>query len=90
MDELGVEYEREKIWLYNEGARFILLDFWIESASLAVELDGDIHKTQRQYDEGRDKYLRSAGINILRFGNEAVLKTPGAVAEKVRREVENV
>jgi very-short-patch-repair endonuclease len=41
---LGVNPEREKIIL--NGDRWVLLDFYIPSVKLAIELDGAQHRNQ--------------------------------------------
>ena len=62
-----------------------ILDFYCSAAKLAIELDGDQHAQQREYDEARTKFLNRMGIQMLRFWNidlkenlEGVLDTIGA------------
>ena len=51
-----------------------IVDFYVPSAKLAIELDGDMHDAE--YDANRDKYLSSLGVETLRipswyaFGDE--------------------
>ena len=49
-----------------------ILDFYCPSKSVAIEIDGDIHKSRKKYDEYRDDYLKSVGIQTLRFENSEV------------------
>lgn len=51
-----------------------ILDFYCAAQSLAVEVDGGIHRTtdQQRYDLERTEYLHQLGIRVLRFPNEAV------------------
>ncbi len=49
-----------------------IVDFYCHRASLAVELDGGVHQTQREYDADRDRILAELGVRVLRFPNEAV------------------
>ncbi len=37
---------------------------------LGIELDGDIHLEQKEYDQIRDEQLAESGIKIIRFRNE--------------------
>jgi len=45
-------------------------DFYCLEAKLVVELDGEPHHTpaSKQKDEARDAWMRSQGIEVLRFG----------------------
>lgn len=49
-----------------------IVDFYCHRAGLAVELDGGIHASQREYDADRDRTLTASGVRVLRFPNEAV------------------
>ena len=49
-----------------------ILDFYCPACKLAIEIDGDIHKTRKDYDEYRDKYLASIDITTLRFSNDEI------------------
>ena len=47
-------------------------DFVCLSAKLIIELDGEVHDFQRNYDEDRDINLAVSGYKILRFSNNAL------------------
>ena len=51
-----------------------ILDFYIHSAKIAIELDGNQHYTteHKQKDEIRDLNLAGLGITVLRYKNEAI------------------
>ncbi len=49
-----------------------IADFFCHSAKLVVEIDGGIHKDQREYDAERDRILAAHGLRILRFTNAEV------------------
>lgn len=63
------------------GARFVrqfsidgyVMDFYCPKLRIGIELEGEIHKYKKEYDEYRIKYLEAFGIKILRFRNEEVL-----------------
>ena len=65
-----------------------ILDFYCHKCLLAIEIDGDIHKFRKDYDEYRDKYLESIEIKILRFSNEEVLNNTNFVPEKIITELD--
>ena len=52
-----------------DGADFYILDFYCHELKLGIELDGDIHKFQKEYDKYRDNILKEMGISVLRFDN---------------------
>lgn len=48
-----------------------ILDFFCPEASLAIEVDGEIHKDKetKEYDLERSRILAENGIRVLRFWN---------------------
>ena len=51
-----------------------IVDFCAPRKKLIIELDGSQHLEQKEYDEGRTKYLESRGYRVLRFWNNDVVK----------------
>jgi very-short-patch-repair endonuclease len=49
-----------------------IVDFYCHAADLVVELDGEIHVAQQDYDYERDKHLQGLGLHVLRFDNSDV------------------
>lgn len=49
-------------------------DFVCLTAKLIIELDGDIHEFQRDYDEDRDINLAVSGYKVLRFTNDEIFQ----------------
>jgi very-short-patch-repair endonuclease len=64
--------------------RFIV-DFYCARVRLVIEVDGDIHKKQVEYDLERTKWLESNGYSVIRFENKAVIEDLGTVIEKIVR-----
>jgi very-short-patch-repair endonuclease len=61
-----------------------ILDFYCPTMKLAVELDGGQHNQpeNKEYDLVRSRYLKSHGIDAIRFwSNEVLLNTEGVLAE---------
>ena len=52
-----------------------IVDFYYPTVMLAVELDGGQHSKSdnREYDAARSKYLRTHGIDVIRFWDNEVL-----------------
>jgi very-short-patch-repair endonuclease len=60
-----------------------IVDFYCHAFSLIIEIDGDIHKQQVEYDAERDAHLISRGFNVLRFKNDEVVNNLPDVLEKI-------
>src|SRR5687768_14278633 len=60
-------------------------DFYCVEAKLCIELDGAPHHTSegKQKDEARDAWMRSQGIEVLRFGGWEVEKETQQVLETI-------
>jgi very-short-patch-repair endonuclease len=56
-----------------------ILDFYCPSAKLAIELDGVSHEDREGYDHVRTRYLESAGLRVVRFTDDDVLRNPDNV-----------
>ncbi len=62
--------------------RFIA-DFYCHEKKLIVEVDGQIHQFQKEYDEGRTAELNRLGISVIRFSNEAVQNNLRQVCKEI-------
>ncbi|BDS13872.1 endonuclease domain-containing protein [Aureispira anguillae] len=59
-------------------------DFMCKELALIIEVDGKIHKYQKEQDAKRQQRLESCGFRVLRFRNEEVLNG----IEEVRKTLE--
>ena len=73
----GLKFRRQ-----HPLGRFIV-DFCCAQHRLIVEVDGGVHRNQREYDEARTQVLQAYGYRVLRFSNEAVLGDVDAVLEVI-------
>ena len=60
-----------------------ILDFYCHEALLAIEIDGDIHKYQKEYDNYRDDFIANIGITTLRFSADEVINSIDSVLEQI-------
>ena len=62
-----------------------ILDFYIPSAKLAIEIDGRQHKLaeNREDDRIRDEFLNSLGITVVRYTNDDIHIRFQAVAKDI-------
>ena len=65
--------------------RFIA-DFYCASCHLVVELDGDSHAEQAEYDATRTEWLQQQGYRVVRFTNREVENELAAVLQAILRE----
>jgi len=58
-----------------------IVDFYCHAAGLAVEMDGEVHQQQAEYDAERDRVLSARGLRTLRIRNTEILENlPGVLA----------
>jgi very-short-patch-repair endonuclease len=73
----GIHFRRQQI---IDG---YIADFYCHQAALIVEVDGDIHILQKEYDANREGHLMARGFRILRFTNDEVVKNLKGVLQKI-------
>jgi very-short-patch-repair endonuclease len=61
-----------------------IVDFYCHAKALVVEVDGDVHDLQKEYDKEREMHLIARGFHVLRFTNEEVHNTTSAVLRRIR------
>jgi very-short-patch-repair endonuclease len=65
--------------------RFII-DFYCAEAKLCIEIDGDSHADQIEYDQARTAYLNERGYTVIRFTNREVWQQFDAVLQRIADE----
>ena len=63
-----------------------VVDFYCPAARLVVEVDGQSHDDQIQYDGDRSRRLNELGLRVVRVSNDDVLDNLEGVAEMLLRE----
>ena len=61
-----------------------IADFVVPRARLVIEVDGTVHEARGGYDAERDRILRVEGYEVIRVGNEDVLREVGAVVARIQ------
>ena len=64
-----------------------IADFVCIEAKLIIEVDGEIHSTQKEYDHARTYILNDIGYRVIRFSNKDVLNNFLIVLEKIKEEL---
>jgi len=66
-----------------------IVDFVCLEKGLIVEVDGEIHETQKEYDEGRTHELQQLGFNVIRFTNDELKNNLNSVLQTISNELVN-
>ncbi|BAK45959.1 endonuclease domain-containing protein [Eggerthella sp. YY7918] len=64
-----------------------IVDFYCRKARLSIELDGDSHILQVDYDQTRTSFLEMLEIKELRFTNNDIYENLEGVCEAIDKEV---
>ena len=67
-----------------------IVDFFIASAKIAIELDGSQHFIERgiSNDQKRDAWLKEHGITVLRYTNLQINRQFNAVCEDIANHIQ--
>ncbi|HEY9626260.1 MAG TPA: DUF559 domain-containing protein [Coleofasciculaceae cyanobacterium] len=60
-----------------------IVDFYCPQCRLVIELDGEIHQQQLEYDIARTKQLSNFGYQIIRFSNQEVITNLNLVLNQI-------
>ncbi|OGI76729.1 hypothetical protein A3C57_01680 [Candidatus Nomurabacteria bacterium RIFCSPHIGHO2_02_FULL_33_12] len=96
-----VETKEEKLlWKFLRNSRLgykfrrqhpvdkFILDFYCPDKELCIELDGSVHNMDtKEYDKGRQEYINSKGIKVIRFWNSEINKDLPKVILKIKKEL---
>ncbi len=61
-----------------------IVDFCAPRKKVVIELDGEPHTAQKEYDSARSDYLAGLGFTVIRFWNHEVVEDIEAVLKKIR------
>jgi very-short-patch-repair endonuclease len=73
----GIKFRRQVVI-----DRFIV-DFCSLGARIVIEIDGEIHKLNRENDQLRTRILEESGFRVIRFSNKEVMEEIGSVKQKI-------
>ena len=69
---------------YMDKETFFIADFYCHENRLVVEIDGENHDYQKEYDELRTYIINDLGIEVVRFPNKEIQADINQVLEKLR------
>jgi very-short-patch-repair endonuclease len=61
-----------------------IADFYCHEARLVIEIDGEIHDDQIEYDDGREAEIEIYDIKVIRFSNNEVINNIDSVVNKIK------
>ncbi|MFB6343454.1 endonuclease domain-containing protein [Saccharicrinis sp. FJH62] len=64
-----------------------IVDFYCHELKLVIELDGEIHQFQKEYDKERQSELEAIGLKVLRFRNEDVEYSMESVIRTIKEHI---
>ena len=73
----GIDFDRQRV-IGN-----YVVDFYVKSLSLVVEIDGSSHKGKEEYDKERQTYLESFGLKVFRIKDYRVKSDLDAVMKEL-------
>ncbi len=65
-----------------------IVDFYCAELKLAIELDGDSHGDQAEYDNRRTKLLNTYGVVVIRYTNKDILENIEGVFEDLSKRIQ--
>ncbi len=74
---LGLRFRRQ------HPIDIFIVDFYCHQIKLAIEIDGEIHLDQVEYDDGREADMEKFNIKIIRFTNDEVNNNIEEVIQKI-------
>jgi len=75
----SIDFDRQRI------IGDFIVDFYVKTLGLIVEIDGEHHKDEEDYDKNREEYLESLGLKIFKTSNFRILND----LHNVMNELEN-
>ena len=64
-----------------------IADFYCAELNLVIEIDGDSHAEQAQYDAERSVFLASQGVHVLRYANRDILGNLPGIYEHLQTQL---
>jgi len=71
------KFKKQRIFENQRRKKAYIVDFYIPTLKLAIEIDGVSHIKQKEYDAIRSSFLATKGIKVIRYFNEQTLDFKG-------------
>jgi len=80
---LGLDFDRQKI-IGN-----YIVDFYCKDLGFVVEIDGESHDFKGNYDEERDKYLKTFGLEVFHFKDKDIKENLDGIIKYLKQGIKN-
>ncbi len=80
--KLGYRFLRQK-----PISNFIA-DFYCSSLKLVIEIDGDFHSEQENYDNNRTAELNNLGLKVIRYCNKDMINNIEGIYHDLQKQIE--
>jgi very-short-patch-repair endonuclease len=77
--QLGVRFKAQ------HPIDIFIADFYCHKFKLIIEVDGEIHESQKESDENRTAELERFGLTVIRFTNDEVINDIERVIEEIKK-----
>ena len=67
-----------------------IVDFYCSELHLVIEIDGDSHAENIEYDEARTRFLQSLGLTVVRYANSDVMNNISGVYDDLRQRIDKL
>ena len=67
-----------------------IADFYCAELMLVIEVDGDSHIKQREYDMLRSEKLEEYGIKVIRYQNNEIMSNLDSVYKDLKEKIKNL
>ena len=78
-NQLGVRFKAQ-----HPMMNFIA-DFYCHKSKLVLEIDGESHIKQKEYDSGRTAEMEKFGIRVIRFSNDEIIENIEKVIKVIKK-----
>lgn len=73
----GIDFDRQRI-IGN-----YIVDFYVKSLGLVIEIDGSSHDNKEEYDEKRQIFLESLNLKVYRISDYRVKNNLGSIMKEL-------
>ena len=85
----GHKLNRLKFRRQHSIDKFVV-DLYCREKKLIIEVDGEIHDSQKEKDSLRQKFLEEIGYAVLRIKNEEIINDLKKVLEKIKSSINSL
>jgi len=87
---LRFNFQHPIFYIDNNRKRFFIVDFYCHQLRLTIEIDGEIHLQQKEYDICRMDILNNRKIQVIRFKNEEIINDINKLLIQLNKQIENL